>query len=727
MLVYDALDRIVLDNGTVLDLVVRDGEFLGIGEVSVHGVSIRNGKRPWFVSLRSPDGVSFSDYQVVAVEQSASLGVAVHLEPRTLPGGEMDWMVHEARSRYNTSDWTSAPKKTSGTRIILEIAPAERIMGGLEYVGFSYRFHYASDTVALYKILDRGTWEVGGSSLENEFWMRNCFTPAVARFEEIEQHYSTEWYLPSAANPNIFQFLPLQTELQGFTYTASPEGTLVTWATDVSHIRSLFEKKAGVDEIEHWHEHCADLGLEWSTSPVEVLLGPGTIDGVSRANNYEAVRSYVSKHLHDRAGLEEDRVAPYGMIEEWGPPDFDRYMIGLEKLLDAGAEIIFIPNQFQNNMNVWGISNMCCTVDYKLVDESAAERLRRFGARIAERGAELEMWGNTSISTATIMFASRNGNEARIAFLPVEGSIMETIDRASDPFVRTPSGAIEADHYTPVFAVLNLRDPVIRDYWMVAWKNAVDSFGLGAIFLDSSFNLTSDKFHYLQNASAGLVGATADQAQLLGLERPSRQPQAVIQSMYRVHLEIVAEMQKLGIRYCNEDLGVFGRHRHGPGVASRLTCLMLWPECICNFDVPSLKDCGADLDDVFFRGLAYRMMWSIAWDIARDVLSFHTYGVRGDFDIPSEWQLSVYKAFGKLNAHMRERTILPHEQGVIYRSESTMVLWAFEEMEFALDGPNTITDVLSSTSWTSDVIIAKRRCAYLIDASDGAAICHESH
>jgi hypothetical protein len=36
------------------------------------------------------------------------------------------------------------------------------------------------------------------------------------------------------------------------------------------------------------------------------------------------------------------------------------------------------------------------------------------------------------------------------------------------------------------------------------------AFGLkrDAIFLDSSFNLSSDKFHYLQNSRAGRGGAT---------------------------------------------------------------------------------------------------------------------------------------------------------------------------------------------------------------------------
>jgi hypothetical protein len=293
MLVYESLDHVSFDNGTSIELAVRDGEFLGVGEVMIKGTRIRSGRRPWFVNLRSPDGVAFTDFRVVQIERLASQGVAIHLLPSVLASDTMEWMVHEVRPRYNTTDWTAIPRKASGTRLVFELSPVNRVIAGVCYAGFSYRFQYRSDEIALYKIVDRGTWEVGGRSLGNEFWMRNCFAPAITRFDRVEQSYSTEWYLPSATNPYVFQFLPLQTELQGFSFTASDEGTLVTWATDVAHIRSLFEKKPGIDEIEHWHEHCGDLAHEFSTSEVEVLFGPGVTEIASRANTYETIRSFV--------------------------------------------------------------------------------------------------------------------------------------------------------------------------------------------------------------------------------------------------------------------------------------------------------------------------------------------------------------------------------------------------------------------------------------------------
>ena len=152
-----------------------------------------------------------------------------------------------------------------------------------------------------------------------------------------------------------------------------------------------------------------------------------------------------------------------------------------------------------------------------------------------------------------------------------------------------PSNAIEADHYTPEFAVLNLRDPVVREYLLRRWKAAHEEVGLGAIFLDSSFNLSSDKFHYVQNVRADQFTATAGPGAPAGILSTANEPPAAILSQYRAHLELMAEMQRIGYVYGNEDLGVFGIHRHGPAVVARLDNLFLWSDCVVSFDAPAIR------------------------------------------------------------------------------------------------------------------------------------------
>jgi hypothetical protein len=704
-------DVALLANGVSLEMLSGERGFAGVGAVAASGIAIRSARRPLFVQIRTPDGVLVTHYELL--EQSIEPEkVSIDLELHGQADGQMEYMLHEVRPRYNTADWT-APPRALDARLRLEIVPVERLIGGREFTGLRYQYDYRSERHPVYRILDRGTWEPGARALGNEFWMRSCFAPGRITFDSIEQHYSTEWHLPTAANPNIFQFLPLQTELQGFTFTSSAAGTLVTWSPQVRHIRSLFEKPRGSDEIVHWHEHCGDLSAEFHSAPIEVLFTPGQLNRVERANLYEALREIVHETLHAQIGMRRERVTTYGQIEEWTLPDIGYYRReGVPKLREAGVKTIYLANHFQNNMNVWGVSNMCCTVDLKVADSVGEDDLRGLCQDIHDGGARTEMWGNTSISTLTLKFHSRNGSSAtaegspdngdagRIRFLPRAGSIMDVFSRAEEPWVRNASGAIEADHYTPSFAVMNLRDPVVAQYWLSCWKDARDHVGIDGIFLDSSFNLSSDKFHYVQNARPiSHDNPTPDQVELLGSTRPANAPPAAILTQYHAHLNLMVEMQKLGYHYCNEDLGVFGIHRHGPGIAMRLDSLPIWSDCIANFDPEEIRRAGADLEEVFFRALAYRMMWAIHWNIKRNCLSFSYHNGDGPECLVTPWHLGLLGVYNEVEQAMVRREILPEEVGVIYASRDgrERVVWAFSPFDLPLRDGEQAADLSTGT------------------------------
>jgi hypothetical protein len=519
--------KIKLSQNISIDLVQKNGSFLGLGSIEVGGTALRSSRRPMFVEIRNPSGVELLNYSLVECSGTQEdMRLKFSMEQRA--GGPMEWMVHEIRSRYNTADWTAKPQSASDTTLELVLRRVSREIGGKTYEGFSYQYFYTSKSIPIYKILDRGTWDLSGHAVGSDFWMRNCFVPPIIKIESAEQFYSSEWYITDCANPTAFQFLPLQTELQGFTFTTSKEGVLVTWINEVAHVRSLFEKPSGEDLLVHFHEHCEDLSHQFTTSPMEILWSPGTRSAVDLMNDYEAVRDLVHETLHAQLGMRRERVTTYGQIEEWGPVDMERYReVGLPKLLDAGVKTVYLSNHFENNMNTWGVGNMCCTVDLKVAESVGKEKLKSFCEDAHKRGARVEMWGNTAISVLSTIFHHKNGNADRIRFLPSDDTIMEAID-STKGFVRNPSNAIEADHYTPAFAVLNLRDEAVRNYWLRRWKEAHDEVGVGGIFLDSSFNLSSDKFHYVQNAQGGLAGATADQAHLLGNYRPKNEPAQAI-------------------------------------------------------------------------------------------------------------------------------------------------------------------------------------------------------
>lgn len=696
-----------LKNGYDFELKFAGEHFLGIGEIKFKGILLRNNRLPMFAQVSTPEAVELVNFKLIEKhvdEDKIRLSFSVQKQM----GNTMEWMLHTVRNRRNMTDWTIVPENVPETILKMIIRPVKRKIGAIKISGFSYQYLFSSESLAIYKITDRGSWEIGGSAIGNEFWMRNGVTDSIIEFRDKDDFYSTEWYNPGSANPNIFQFHPLQTQLQGFTFTSSKEGSLITFPGKIAHIRSLFEKWRESEEIVHFHEHCDDLSKTFETVPVEVFFIPGQLNRVERANLYNEIREMVHEELHAQIGMKRERISTYGVIEEWTEPDFEYYtQKGLPKLLDAGVKTIFIPNQCQNDMNIWGISNMCCNVDFKIADSVGEDKLKKFCAVAKAGGAKVEMWGNTAISSLTERFMHLEGKSKRIQFLPFKGSIMEVIRKSKSPFVRNASNAIEADHYTPRFCALNLRDPDIRDYWMKQWKQFHDEIGIEGIFLDSSFNMSSDKFHHAQfDGSKNWNGATLDQKDLLGKYRPRTEPQKLIHTQYHAHLSWVVEMQKMGYQYCAEDMGVFGINRTGPDLLDRISSFPIWAECYCDFNEEALEKAGFEPMDIFFKGLAYRMMWKLFWNLKKDKL---------ELGIKDSEAFKLIKIFNEVTAFMYNREILPEEKGVVYNHADQQILWAFDEFEFNLPTKLKIENLVNGDKFSNDLLKTKKNSVYRIN------------
>lgn len=686
-----------------LSLLYQDHHFAGIGDITHQdGLAMRCGQIPMLPQLHSPFATTLLNWQIVEHGKTSNGGYQLVLNADRRDGGLMEFMLHTVRQRVHTNTSPHATRPAVGTTLTIHLNPITRLIGGRLFSGFKYQYEYDSPDIPIYRIIDQASWESGGQAVGNEIWMRGA-EPAIFDIQSDNDFYSSEWYLPGIANPNIFQFKPLQTHLQGFTFTASDKGILVTWSARVHHIRSLIQKDHQAAHILHVHEHCGDMDTHLVSAPMEVLFwscpGPTRVE---RANCYDDVKQLVHETLHRDIGMCRERVATSGMIEQWELPDIHDYTRrGLPKLLDIGVRNIELANHFQNNMNVYGLSNMCCTLDLKVADSVGEENLRVFCQKAAEGGARVRMWANTALSTMSRLFYGQDIDAdtvpTQLKLLPEENSPALQTFRSPQAWVRDPSGSVEADHYRPRFAVMNLRDPGVWQYWFDAWQHAHDHIGLEGFFLDSSFNLTSDKFHWYQDQQARHAGgATADQAHLLIYQRPTEKPIAAVQSLYHVHLEMVKQMQRIGYTYCGEDLGVFGIHRCGWNLAANLDKLYLWADCLQNFDVPALLDADADPDEVYFRALAYRVMWLIHWNPRHDCLSFHTYEVRDEYDRPSDEHLALLEAYNHIESFMYNRQILPDEAGVIYRHHQTLIVWSFKPTELSLPAKaHTVVEVLT--------------------------------
>lgn len=696
-----------LSNGVTLEIVMKGDEFLGLGRVRIGDTDIRSPRRPMFVEITTPDGIRLTNYRLADRKITVD-SLELTLTADKINDGMMEWMLHTVRNRRNLSDWTEPSQPAEHTTLTLILKTLSREMGGKTWQGFTYQYLYQSETFPIYRILDRGTWEIEGNVIGNEFWMRSGVVPSLTKFEKKEDVYSTEWYLPGIENPNIFQFHPLQTTLQGFTFTASPRGTLITWPNEVSHVNSLFEKAAEKTELVHYHEHCGDLSDTFKTSPVEVLWLEGTLNEVQKANMYESAKDVIYDILHDKAEIKRERVTTYGVIEEWKIPDMNTYINkAVPAFISAGMKTIFLPNECQNTMNVYGVSNMCCNVDYKIANTVGEEPMRLLCKKANDAGVVVEMWGNTAISSLVEMFSYEEEPPTdRLKRLPVKGSVMEVVRKAKMPWIRNASNAIEADHYSPRFCALNMRDPDIYAYWMECWKKLHDDIGIRGIFLDSSFNMTSNKFHHVQNMDAlRKGGATLDQLENLGYYRPRKEPEKGIFSQYLAHISMIHDMQQMGYHYTGEDMGVFGIHRSGPGIGMRLNCMYIWTDCITTFDPRIIREHGFDPVDILFKGLAYRMSWFVNWDLKKETLVATKEEYFPDF--------TIFKAYNETEQYLYNREILENESGVLYHKGNTYVLWALSDFQYKLPERTVVKSVLSGKTMRAKEVRARKNQIYM--------------
>ena len=701
------------------------GRWLGIDAIRVAGVELLAPGQRWRPEFRTPEGVELCNFVPVATERRGEVTVLV-LRAHARITRLAEWQLHAPRALLNLGDLEAEPQALPGTVIELELRPAERNLAGTRATGFAYRWRFRSDTLAIYRMLERIPFAPGGTVHGSQVFQRTPFADSLPVLGGSESTWSTEWYLPDCENQTIFQFNPFQTELQGFTFLTCTSGTLITWSNEVSHIRTLIEKQRNLDAVLHWHEHCGDLTDDFSSAWFEVLWAPGSLAIEARHDLHERTRELVYDVLHAAAGLRQERVTSYGVITEWSNPDIERYInVALPRLASSGVKTMFVQNLLHHNQNQWGMGNMCAGIDLCPSPLIGPERFKEFFATANKLGINVEMWMGTYVSTLARLAwdtASEYG-QFNITLPPkTPGTLGHAIATAKQPWVRTSGGHHDHDHY-PNINCLNLRDPTIHAFISAAWKKLHDEYGVGGIFNDSSNSMTHDKFHYIQNPSGALAGATPDQAHFLGRKRGAREPRAQVLSQFPAAMQLWKNLQQAGLSLNTEDLGVFGTHRHpgGGGTAGRLNSMPLWSDCVGEFDPEVAQAAGMDPHLMYFSGFANRMVWFTYWDIVTDRLTTRECfdaaktGIRGDHDLITGFHLGVIKAFNAAEPFMYNRRMLPANQGVMYRQGSVRILWATAAATHDLGGNCRVTDLMTGAITSTAGFAAERLHTYRIE------------
>jgi len=390
---------------------ITNGDFLGLGNISVGRTLLRNPATRFMPWIDSYEGEIFRRFKHLKTEKSDG---QTRIELRAL--SDPDTVFRERRDSsgdptFRNANWDADPKEASVTVVI---EPASEVIDGRSFTGFRYWYEYESADVPIHRILDRQTWEVGGNLDDVNLVCRNWLTPPRMKIEPSTTYSSVglnEWVglLPG----NMWGRWSL---LPGFDMQYGKSGILIGKFDRVSLIRTVIESNAGEDCIRYLDLHYFEQSLKASTNPKTILFCPDVLDHTDALNLWTRLQDQDSKMSRDAFGIKEEEPPAIGIFENhW--VDF-KFETSYENLLAVGEELgvdyVFIDPVWEHDeamrqtvvslipeaerdenilLKKYMWSNMCATYDFEVAKILGGEdELKALCDRAAKKGLKVLTW-----------------------------------------------------------------------------------------------------------------------------------------------------------------------------------------------------------------------------------------------------------------------------------------------------------------------------------------------
>lgn len=662
-----SINLLELENVSI-ELIKNEGCLHSIGAVTVNGIHLRNPLSrllPWFDSYQ---GEVFDRFEFLGVE---SRGEEKCLKLRAISNSDFPFRERRDCSgdlcfRNRSYD---APPITGELAIVFKPADAE--IGGRAFTGFKYWFEYKSEACPIHRLLDRGSWELGGNLDDVNLVCRNWLTPPRLKIE-CETTYSTVG-LDKWANLLPGNMWARWSLLPGFDMQYGKDGILVGEYDRVSLIRTTIESNAGENAIRvndfHWFEESGQV----STNPKTILYCSDVLDNTDALNLWTALQDRDREMSRQQFGIPEEEPARLTLSENvWRGFHFDTtYEHVLNIAEEFGMEQMFIDvcweqgQAFKESMMAevslekqkgtifekMQHRNMCCVLDFKVAEVHGGEAaLTRLCRRAADRGVSVISWMAAHVHPHSVIVDGRQTSQDSDADVPL-----------SERFKHGKNGAIAAMEsgrhpwtgYPNSCWTLNLNSPVY-EYMKECILGVCERTGLNGFLWDSYSNLGWWQVDYSD-----------------GSMRPQFQKMA----------ELYAEMIRRGLYVQPEAIVAFSSHSccglHGGDV---------YAGELLGYSYDSSISLGRTDDDdaELIRGRVppHRLFQCLAH---RRIPVMHFHKVPRD-----EWQSSAVTAFKDYFAmykaarsHMKHRTVLPDNNGVVWEgNDGERLIWSFKDQSW---------------------------------------------
>lgn len=627
-----------------------------LGAVSIAGIPLRNPATRFLPWMDTYDGLLFEQFRVQNITtHGETTTIALHAQ------GRQDYPFRERRDSsgdlcFRDCNWDADPV-TASLQIMLK--PVNDVIDGRAFTGFKYWYEYASATTPIHRLIDRQTWEVGGTLDGLTLCLRNWLTPPRVRLGQ-DVTYSTVG-LDDWANLLPGNLWARWTLLPPFDLQYGPAGVLLGRFDEVSLIRTVIETQAGEDSLRCVDLHLFEQTMTVRTNPKTIIWSPDVLDDVDALNLWTRLQDREQEKACRQFNIR--REAPPAITfahNVWVGMRFDTtYEDVIGEAADFGAEYVFIDPVWEH-MEAWKEtieawmpeeqrrgsiyekfqhSTMCETLDFEVAALLGGEAgLKALCDRAQAKGVRLLSW-----------IAAHHSCKTTLRYANPELGYGDLKLFAARESGRHPDSGYPGEIWTD-----NLNAPIM-EHLLAQWRGVCERTGLAGYLWDSFSNMGWWQLDYSN-----------------GTMRPQFDRMAAMYAdLTNAGLYIMPEA--LCAFSNHSSLGLFGGEIYAGDLLgySYNSVIALHPEPNSNEPLDWAILRGTQPIDALFHALAHKRvpateMWKVP-HAERD--PYAVAQVR-----------ALYTIFKRVRPQMQRRTVLNDAAGVRWDAEDgTQLLFSFKD------------------------------------------------
>ncbi|MCG2661193.1 MAG: hypothetical protein L6437_13225, partial [Kiritimatiellae bacterium] len=262
----------------VIELLIEDRRFLGLGKIAVRGTPLRSATVPLRPEIQTPDGIRYDAFRLDAVRYQR--GAVVLL---TTAFGRQG-MFGEYRDEYDSLlAWPRTEGGPFADVVEWRLRPETLTLDDTAYEGFSYSLRFRSKKRSIHQVLMVATWELGGRASGNTLLNQGQVNPPVYTCKQSTAFTTACWrQLGEVGKPDgySFQFSSRYSPIQCFDFQYGSAGTLFGYWPDFVDAHSLMQKNPGEDVVFVLDKYLMPLSRDVAFPRKCILWAPPPAEGV---------------------------------------------------------------------------------------------------------------------------------------------------------------------------------------------------------------------------------------------------------------------------------------------------------------------------------------------------------------------------------------------------------------------------------------------------------------